>query len=56
MDIDKVYEDHITIVMGYKEVIRYTEPENVVRKERAGRRFSNGTVPHQVHDPKSKFI
>jgi len=50
----KVDGDHITITVDGNEVVNYTEPENVVREERAGRRLSYGTVALQGHDPESK--
>src|SRR6056297_590970 len=50
----KVDGDHITITVDGNEVVNYTEPENVVREERPGRRLSYGTVALQGHDPESK--
>jgi len=50
----KVDGDHITITVDGNEVVNYTEPENVVREERPGRRLSSGTIALQGHDPDSK--
>ena len=50
----KVDGDLITITVDGNEVVSYTEPENVVREERPGRRLSSGTIALQGHDPDSK--
>lgn len=50
----KVDGDLITITVDGNEVVSYTEPENVVREERSGRRLSSGTIALQGHDPDSK--
>jgi len=50
----KVDGDLITITVDGNEVVSYTEPENVVREERLGRRLSSGTIALQGHDPDSK--
>ena len=50
----KVDGDQITITVDGNEVVSYTEPENVVREERPGRRLSSGTIALQGHDPDSK--
>lgn len=50
----KVEGDQITITVDGDEVVNYTEPENVVREERSGRRLSYGTIALQGHDPGSK--
>lgn len=50
----KVEGDHITITVDGDEVVNYTEPENTVREDRAGRLLSSGTIALQGHDPESK--
>jgi hypothetical protein len=50
----KVVGDQITITVDGNEIVNYTEPENVEREERSGRRLSSGTVALQGHDPESK--
>jgi hypothetical protein len=50
----KVVGDQITITVNGNEIVNYTEPENVEREERSGRRLSSGTVALQGHDPESK--
>lgn len=50
----KVEGDQISITVDGDEVVSYTEPENVVREDRAGRILSSGTIALQGHDPESK--
>ena len=50
----KVDGNQITITVDGDEVVSYTEPENAVREDRAGRLLSSGTIALQGHDPESK--
>ncbi len=51
----KVKGKKIIVKLNGKEVVNYTEPENVVReKDFTGRVLSSGTFALQGHDPKSK--
>ena len=48
---------HIKISVNDKQLVDYTEPENVVRdKGMEGRLLSSGTIALQGHDPKSKVL
>ena len=50
-----VKDKHITILVNGKQVVDYTEPNNLQRSgDMAGRALSSGTVAIQGHDPKSK--
>ncbi len=51
----KVKGKHVTVRINNKQVVDYTEPENVKRDEgMKGRVISSGTFALQGHDPKSK--
>jgi Domain of Unknown Function (DUF1080) len=51
----KVEGKHVIIKINDKQVVDYTEPENVQRdKDDMGRVISSGTFALQGHDPKSK--
>jgi 3-keto-disaccharide hydrolase len=51
----KVKGKRITVAINDKQVVGYTEPENVQRDEgMKGRVLSSGTFALQGHDPKSK--
>ena len=51
----KVKGKRITVFINDKQVVDYTEPENMVReKEMEQRLLSSGTFALQGHDPKSK--
>jgi len=51
----KVQGKRVIIKLNDKEVVDYTEPENVQRpKDMSGRVISSGTFALQGHDPKSK--
>ena len=48
---------HITVQLNDKMVVDYTEPDNVQRPERAGRKLNpaGGAIALQGHDPGSTF-
>lgn len=50
----RVEGDQISITVDEDVVVNYTEPENTVREDRAGRLLSSGTIALQGHDPESK--
>ena len=51
----KVNGKRVTVAINDKQVVDYTEPENVQREEGMRERlFSSGTFALQGHDPKSK--
>jgi hypothetical protein len=51
----KVKDKMVTVSINDKQVVDYTEPENVQREEgMKGRILSSGTFALQGHDPKSK--
>ena len=54
MDIT-VKGKRVTVKLNDKQVVDYTEPDNVQREEgMKGRVISSGTFALQGHDPKSK--
>jgi hypothetical protein len=51
----KVKDKKVVVSINDKQVVDYTEPENVQREEgMKGRVLSSGTFALQGHDPKSK--
>jgi Domain of Unknown Function (DUF1080) len=53
----KVEGKHVTVKVNDKQLVDYTEPDNVQRPEgMAGRVLSSGTIALQAHDPKSKVL
>lgn len=53
----KVKGKKVTVSINDKQVVDYTEPDNVVRDEgMKGRVISSGTFALQGHDPKSKVF
>ena len=52
-----VKDKRVTVKINNKQVVDYTEPENVQREEgMKGRLLSTGTFALQGHDPKSKVL
>lgn len=53
----KVKGKHVSVFINNKQVVDYTEPEEVKRdKGMEGRLISSGTFALQGHDPKSKVF
>jgi hypothetical protein len=53
----KVEGKHVTVRVGDKQLVDYTEPADVKRPDSmSGRTLSSGTIALQAHDPKSKVL